>query len=83
MLVFMDDFYLNQPNIPNQFLQKNSMFYLGSIGLVRIYVCLHLNQIQSINESQQTTELFYGNMGWRYHFMPYGVSDCDGIHRFY
>lgn len=33
--------------------------------------------------SQLSTELFYGNMGWRYHFMPYGVSDFDGNYTFY
>lgn len=33
--------------------------------------------------SQCTTEVFYARMGWRYHFMPYGVSDSGGNLTFY
>jgi FkbM family methyltransferase len=33
--------------------------------------------------SQSTTELFYNHMGWRYHYMPFGVSDKDGNLTFY
>lgn len=35
------------------------------------------------NKTQSTTQHSYTKMGWRYHYMPYGVSDSDGNLTFY
>ena len=39
--------------------------------------------VQRHNSSQTATQNAYQRMGWRYHYIPYGVSDKDGQVTFY
>jgi FkbM family methyltransferase len=39
--------------------------------------------VQKHNVTQRATQEAYAKMGWRYHWLPYGVSDKDGQVTFY
>jgi FkbM family methyltransferase len=72
--------FLFEPDkYPNsKFVEKFAQIFGGNRTLQNICVFAFEPNVELHNRSQRATEQAYQKMGWRYHYLPFAVSDHDG-----